>query len=137
MGFGLLLVYLQEVNMNTLNKVFLVGHIGSDPEINSSQKGKPYTRLSIATNRWRRDPEHEKGGKEDTTWHTVFVWGKQSELCAKYLKKGAPVVVEGYLSSYATEDKHGEKAWKSSVTAEKVSFLPNSNSSFLEPKFDS
>lgn len=113
--------------MQTLNKVILVGRIGNDPELESSQKGKTYTRLRVATRRWKSDPTAERKGVEDTLWHTVFVWGRQSETCAKYLKKGAPILVEGYLSSYSVETEAGETQWKSSVTAERVGFLPNPN----------
>lgn len=120
--------------MQTLNKVFLLGRIGNDPETSSSQKGTHYTRLRVATTHWRKG---EDGGREDTMWHTVFVWGKQGDLCAQYLKKGAPVMVEGYLSSYSTENKEGEIQWKSSVTAEKVGFLPNPARGIAEAKFDS
>lgn len=122
--------------MNGLNKVFLMGRIGSDPEVYKSQKGKPFSRINLATHKWRAGGEGEEG-KDMTTWHTVFVWGKQGELCAQYLKKGAPVLIEGYLSSYMTPNDKGEVQWKSSVTAERVDFLSRSSAKVTEEKFES
>ncbi len=110
--------------MNGLNKVFIMGHVGHDPEMHSSQNGKPYVRLSIATNRRRANPNGGES-KKDTTWHSVFVWGKTGENCHQNLKKGSPVFVEGYLNTYQELDVNGKSNFKCSIHAEKVEFLPS------------
>lgn len=107
--------------MNGMNKVIIMGYLGSDPKGLTSKDGKPYTSLSLATNRsW----VNKEGGKEKRTdWHRVTVWGKKAQICQSYLKKGAPVCVEGYLSTYEVEEENGEKRWLTSVTAEDINFI--------------
>lgn len=122
--------------MKGLNKVFIMGHVGNDPEIKLSNKGKNFARLSIATNNFRINPESGERAKE-TAWHTVFVWGKQGELCAQYLRKGSPVLVEGYMSPYVSTDKSGDRQYKVSVHADRVDFLPATGPRTSEPKFES
>lgn len=110
-----------------LNKVFLMGYVGNDPEISTSHKGHRYAKLRLATRRSRFDPETQER-REETVWHTVFVFGRSGENCEKYLKRGNPVLIEGHLSNYSV-DEGGQKRWKSAITAERVEFLPNSQNS--------
>lgn len=121
--------------MRGLNKVFLVGRVGNDPEV-KNRKGKSFSRLSVATHRVRMNPDGE-GKDEQTIWHSVFVWGKQGEICAQYLKKGAPVLIEGYLNSYTTKNEEGQTQWRHSINADRVDFLPSGGSHLQETKFDS
>jgi single-strand DNA-binding protein len=111
----------KELSMQGLNKVFLLGYVGQAPEASESIKGRKYTRLRLATNRSTFDAE-TSSRKEETVWHTVFVFGRSGENCEKYLRKGQAVFVEGHLSNYSVEE-NGEKRWRSSITAERVDFL--------------
>jgi single-strand DNA-binding protein len=120
--------------MKGLNRVYIMGHVGNDPELKLTQKGKNFARLSIATNRSRTNPENGES-KEETAWHSVFVWGKQSEKCVQYLRKGSAVLVEGYLSPYMQTSESGEKQYRMSVHADRVEFL-SSKGSLNEPKFE-
>jgi single-strand DNA-binding protein len=100
--------------MASVNKIILVGNLGGDPE--SRQVGEyTLTKFSIATSDgW--------GERERTTWHNIEIWGKQAEACAKYLKKGRPVYVEG-ASLTETWEKDGVKQYKQIVKATDVTFL--------------
>ena len=81
--------------MRSLNKVFLMGHLGRAPELLVAKSGQSYTRLSLATRRqWRDDEDHVQ---EHTDWHSVTVWGNQARSCCDYLNKGSLVFVEGLL----------------------------------------
>jgi single-strand DNA-binding protein len=108
--------------MNGMNKVIIMGYLGSDPKGQLSKDGKAYTSLSLATNRsW----VNKDGAKEKRTdWHRVTVWGKKAQICQDYLKKGAPVCIEGYLSSFEIEE-NGQRRWLTSITAEDINFLPS------------
>jgi single-strand DNA-binding protein len=108
--------------MNGVNKVILVGTLGHDPAPNTSREGKDYTSLSLATNRYWRNKNGDLERRTD--WHRVMVWGKKATLCQEYLKKGAPVAVEGFLSSFEVEED-GKRRWITSVTASDVEFLPS------------
>lgn len=108
-----------------LNKVFLLGYLGDDPQFSDSQKGHKFARLRMATRKTYPGSKQDEEPREETVWHTVFVFGRSGENCGKYLKKGSPVFVEGHLSSYSVEEQ-GQKRWKSAITAERVDFLPGS-----------
>jgi single-strand DNA-binding protein len=101
-----------------MNKVFLMGHLGSTPELQHSKAGKPYARLSLATNRrWTQGDE----AKEATDWHSVFVWGRLAEQCTTSLQKGALVFVEGSLTYWQVAD--AQTTYKNAIHGYEVRFL--------------
>ena len=112
--------------MKSLNRVFLMGHLGGAPELQTSKGGKPYARLRLATNRSQR---REDGSYEDKAeWHSVFVWGDQAERCTRWLNKGALVFVEGALSYWQVAlDGVGETAekigYKNAIHADNIRFI--------------
>jgi single-strand DNA-binding protein len=112
--------------MNGINKVFLIGTLGKDPKPQVSREGKNYVTLSLATNRSWTSGEGER--KNKTEWHRVTVFGRQGENCREYLRKGNPVCVEGYISTYTYNDDNGQRRWVTSITAEDVNFLPTTTS---------
>ncbi len=120
--------------MNGLNKVILVGTLGSDPKSSTSREGKGFATLSLATNRYWRNKDGNLERKTD--WHKVNVWGKKAELCIENLKKGASVCVEGFLSTYETDDG-GQKRWQTSVNAEEVNFLIRGGKNQAKENLDS
>lgn len=81
--------------MKTMNKVFLIGNLGADPELRHSGNGVPFTRLNVATH--RSVSKGEEGYEDLTQWHSVYVWGAHAESCAKWLAKGALVFIEGEI----------------------------------------
>jgi single-strand DNA-binding protein len=100
-----------------MNKVILVGRLGADPELKSTNSGSVCT-LRIATSENWTDKSGQK--QEKTEWHRVKVWGKQGENCEKYLAKGRKVLVEGRIEYRKHEDK-----WFTEVKAQSVQFLDN------------
>ena len=114
--------------MRSLNKVFLMGHLGGNPQlVESKGSGKRYVRLRLATNRIWQNASGER--QEHADWHSVFVWGRLAENCAAYLQKGSMVFVEGYLN-YWTED--GNKLFKSAIHADEVHFLSSKKADGLD-----
>ena len=104
----------------SMNKVFLMGHLGRTPELHQSKGGRPYARLSVATN--RRWTDAEDGLKEATDWHSVFVWGPLAERCANYLQRGALIFVEGSLT-YWTVAQDAASPYKNAIHGHDVRFL--------------
>jgi single-strand DNA-binding protein len=104
--------------MSDLNRVFLLGNLGNDPELKKSVHGKPYLNLSIATHTFYQ-------GREDKTthWHRVVVFGAQAEACARHLHKGSQVLLEGSLEVNDYTDREGRKSSRVSVVAHRVQFL--------------
>jgi single-strand DNA-binding protein len=114
--------------MQGLNKIFLLGRLGNDPQLYSTRNGKQFAALSIATTRYTSTNEEPNESKDNTDWHFVKVWGKSAENCTKYLTKGQAVMIEGYLTHYTQvgeDGKQGEK--KTGINALKVEFLPRTN----------
>lgn len=107
--------------MNGFNRVFLMGYLGADPDLQTSRSGKPFVRLSLATHYAKKGESGER--EQTTTWHRVTVWGKNAERCKKRLQKGSPLAVEGYLSKYTFERDDGSDASSFSVTAREVHFI--------------
>ena len=108
--------------MNGFNRIFILGRLGSEPQIQTSRGGHQFTKLSVATNRTQNDEDGEK--KETTDWYTINAWGRQGELCARYLSKGQGVMVEGYLSTFQVAREDGKNEGKIAINALKVEFLP-------------
>ncbi len=106
-----------------MNKIFLLGNIGNDPELRYTPKGQPIATLSLATNRETKNSEGEV--RKDTYWHRVKVWGKQGEICTKYLCKGSRILVEGELQMNSWTDKEGNPRKTAEIVADRVTFLGN------------
>lgn len=106
----------------SLNRVFIMGNLGQDPELRYTPSQTPVVTMSVATTEFRGGAEGEK--KEQTEWHRVVVWGKQAENCAKYLKKGRTVFIEGKIQTRSWEDKNGGgKRYSTEVIAQNVRFV--------------
>lgn len=104
----------------SVNKVILVGRLGTDPEVKAIGPGTNVARFSVATTEnWVKDGQKQ----ERTEWHRVVVWGKLAELCGKYLAKGRQVYLEGKLQTRSWEDQSGQKKYSTEVVASTVQFL--------------
>jgi single-strand DNA-binding protein len=104
-----------------VNKVILVGNLGSDPELRNTTSGTSVCEFRVATNEsWKG----KDGQTQDRTeWHRIVVWGRLGENCAKYLSKGRPVYLEGRLQTRSWEDKEGNKRYTTEIVARDVQFL--------------
>src|SRR4051812_23906989 len=105
----------------TVNRVFLMGHLGDKPELVMSKAGRPYSRLRVATQRaWTNQDDRRE---EKTDWHSVFVWGQLAERCCKYLGKGSLVYVEGSLSYWQVAAGNPAEGYKNAIHGYSVKFL--------------
>jgi len=99
----------------SVNKVILVGNIGRDPEIRSTQDGMRIANLSLATSEtWRDKSSGER--KEKTEWHRVAVFNERLvDVIEKYVKKGAKLYIEGQLQTRKWTDKDGQDRYTTEV----------------------
>jgi len=104
--------------MVAVNSIILGGHLGADPEEKRTTSGKSLCTFNVAVNRW-------EAKSEDTVvdWHTVVAFERQAEMCLRYLRKGAPVLVEGRVVVRQWEGNDGKKHSRYEVVAGRVSFL--------------
>lgn len=108
-----------------MNKVFVMGRLGADPEMRYTPNQTAVATLKIATTEsWTRDGQRQ----EQTEWHKVIVWSRQAENCAKYLSKGRQVLVEGRLQTRSWDDKAtGQKRYTTEIIANNVQFIGGPN----------
>jgi single-strand DNA-binding protein len=99
----------------SVNKVILVGNLGRDPEIRSTQSGSRVANLSVATSEtWRDRASGER--KERTEWHRVVIFNDRLvDVVEKYLKKGAKVYLEGALQTRKWTDNSGQERYTTEV----------------------
>ena len=105
----------------SVNKVLLIGRLGSNPEIRYTNTGTAVANFNLATSENWNDKSGQR--QERTEWHRVVVWGKLAELCEKYLSKGRQCFVEGRLQTRSWDDKDGNKKYTTEIVATTVQFL--------------
>jgi len=115
--------------MASLNKIMLIGNVGSDPEMRYTPNGKAVTSFRMAIN--RRYTTSSGESKEETEWFRISVWGKQAESCNQFLSKGKRVYVEGRLRSQNWEGQDGQMRTSLEVSANRVIFLDRAASTSL------
>ncbi len=104
--------------MASQNLVLLIGNLGQDPEIKTTQNGKKFATLSVATSEsWKDKDSGER--KEKTEWHRVVVWVEHmAKFAEKYLRKGDTVHVEGKLQTRKWQDNDGKDRYSTEVVVQ-------------------
>lgn len=99
----------------SVNKVILVGNLGKDPEIRTTQDGKEIANFSVATSEsWRDKSSGER--REKTEWHRVVIFNDNLVNISKnYLKKGAKVYLEGALQTRKWVDQSGQEKYSTEI----------------------
>lgn len=107
--------------MASFNKVTLIGHLGSDPDVRYLDGGNVVAKFNVATTEKYTSRSGEK--VEQTEWFRVEFWNDQAKLAEQYLKKGNPVYVEGRLRTETWTDKEGKERFSLSVRGNVLQFL--------------
>ena len=105
----------------TINKVELLGRVGTDPEMKYTPNGTAVTQLRLATDRRRQD------GETEADWHSIVVWGKTAEAVNQYVGKGQRVYVAGRLVQNSWEGDDGQRRYRTEIHASEVVFLDSRN----------
>lgn len=105
----------------TVNKVILLGRLGTDPQIRYTPSGRATVSFTLATNRVWKDQNGTQ--QEKTEWHRIVAWGKLAEVMAEWLKKGQQVYLEGRLQTRSYEDPNGVKRWITEVLVTDMEML--------------
>ena len=112
---------------NSLNKVILIGRLGSKPEGRYTQQGKAIVQFSLATNEVWKNQLGEP--VNHTEWHNLVVWDKLAEFCTEYLNKGQLISIEGALRTRKWSDKEETKIFKiTEVLCNNITILDNPSS---------
>ncbi|WP_374382563.1 single-stranded DNA-binding protein [Dongia sp.] len=103
----------------SVNKVILIGNLGRDPEIRSTQDGTKVANLSIATSEsWRDKNSGER--REKTEWHRVVIFNDRLvDVAERFLKKGSKVYIEGQLQTRKWTDQSGAEKYTTEIVLQK------------------
>ncbi len=112
--------------MPYLNKAMLIGNIGKDPEIKTTQGGRKRATFSLATSRKFKDASGET--REQTDWHNVVAWGKSADILEQLgVRKGTTLYVEGSISYRSWDDQNGQKRYATDINMETFQILTPRN----------
>lgn len=105
-----------------VNKAIIVGFLGNDPEIKSTQSGAMMATISVATSESWTD-KHTGQKQERTEWHRVVFFNKLAEIAGQYLKKGSKVYVEGSLRTRKWQDQQGVEKYTTEIMGNEMQML--------------
>lgn len=105
-----------------INKVILIGNLGQDPQVRTTQSGHTVTTFSLATSRRWNNADGDR--QEQTEWHQVVCFARLAEVAGQYLAKGRQVYVEGRLQTRSWEDQQtGQKRSRTEIVCENLQML--------------
>jgi len=102
-----------------MNKVFLIGRLTRDPELNYPSSNVPVSRFTVAVNRAFTN----QNGEREADFINIVVWRKQAENVKKYLGKGSKVAIDGRIQTGSYKGQDGNMKYTTEVVAERVEFL--------------
>ena len=128
--------------MSSLNKVILLGNVGKEPDIRTTNGGSKVASLSLATSRqWTANGEKQ----EKTEWHKLVVWNRGKSTLAdvveRYVKKGDKLCVEGSIE-YREYEKDGQKRYTTEINVSAITLIgggksePKQSAKDDEPEYD-
>ena len=120
--------------MVSVNKMIVIGNLGSEPEMRFTPNGNPVTSFSVATNRTYTTPDGER--RQETEWFAVVAWNKLAEQCNQFLSKGRLVYAEGRLRTRTWESQDGQKHYRPEIIANRVTFLDRQAAPLREEKVE-
>lgn len=107
--------------MAGFNKVFLIGHLGADPEFKSTPSGMAVANIRIATN----ESERRGGQNGGAEWHYIALFDRVAELARAELQTGDLVFIEGRVRTLKWEDKAGRTRYSTEVIGDALQVLAN------------
>jgi len=105
-----------------VNKVFLLGNVGKDPEIKVSQGGMHIATFGLATA--ERTKGQDGQWTDKTEWHNIVCFQRTAEVVRDYVKKGSQIFVEGRISNRSWDDKEtGQKKYRTEILVSELTLL--------------
>lgn len=114
--------------MAGVNKAIIVGNLGRDPEMRTTQSGSQVANFSVATS--SRYKDRDGNMQEETEWHRIVAFGRLAEICGQYLHKGKQVYIEGRIQTRSWDDKEtGQKRYTTEIVAQEMQMLSRAGDS--------
>lgn len=107
--------------MSSVNKVILIGNLGTDPEVRHLESGAAVAQFRLATNEFYKDKQGNR--VERTEWHNIVAWRGLAEMVEKYVKKGQSIYVEGKIRTRQYQDKDQQTRYVTEIVADEITML--------------
>ena len=108
--------------MAGINKVIIVGNLGSDPEIRTMPNGEQVANITVATRKsWADKNTGER--KEQVEWHRIVLYRRLAEIAGQYLHKGSQVYIEGRLKTRKWQDNNGQDRYTTEIQGDNLQML--------------
>lgn len=105
-----------------VNKVILLGNVGKDPEIRTTQGGMNVASFSLATA--ERTKDQTGNWTDKTEWHNLVAFGRTAEIVRDYVKKGTQLYIEGKIQTRSWDDKEsGQKKYRTEIIVNEMNLL--------------
>ena len=105
-----------------VNKVILIGNVGMDPEVRTTEGGVKVARLRLATTERLFDRQANET-REHTEWHTVTLWRGLADVVDRFVRKGSQIYIEGRLRTREWMDKDNNKRYTTEILADTMNLL--------------
>ncbi len=105
-----------------VNKVILIGNVGMDPEVRTTESGVKVARIRLATTERLFDRQANET-REHTEWHTVTLWRGLADVVDRYVRKGSQIYIEGRLRTRDWMDKDNNKRYTTEILADSMNLL--------------
>ena len=105
-----------------VNKVILIGNVGIDPEVRTTESGVKVARIRLATTERMFDRQANET-KEHTEWHTITLWRGLADVVDRFVRKGTQIYVEGRLRTREWMDKDNNKRYTTEILADTMNLL--------------
>ena len=106
--------------MSSVNKVFILGRLGKDPEIRHTSDGTPVANMAVATSSFSGKGSDRK---EHTEWHKIVAFNQAAEVVQNYVKKGSQIHIEGSIRTTKYQDKEGNDRYSTEVVVGRLTLL--------------
>ena len=107
----------------SVNKVFLIGNVGKDPDVRYLEKGVAVANFPLATTERGYTMANGTQVPDRTEWHNIVLWRNLAEIAEKYVRKGSQIFIEGKIKTRSYEDKTGVKRYITEIYAENMQML--------------
>lgn len=105
-----------------INKVILVGNVGTDPDVRTTESGAKVARIRLATTERVFDRQANEA-KEYTEWHTVVLWRGLADVVDRFVRKGSQLYIEGSLRTREWTDRDNQKRFSTEIVASEMKLL--------------
>lgn len=109
--------------MASLNQVQLIGNVGAEPKITTTQNGAKMAQFSLATTERAYTTKSGTQVPEKTEWHNIVLWRGLAEIVEKYVHKGSSLFIQGKMRTRSYDDNQGVKRYITEVEADMMQML--------------